>query len=214
VDRRNDMLAICFLLFAAVLSVWLGIWGPTNTTTWKEWQPIMASVIALGGAGIVFRGATLAYRAAMAKVDQDRELHLREVRRKQRGVYLRVAFAALVLEVDAAHLIKEFTDPTGFGVTKLVNPSIIKLRGLSEFEEAWTNLDLFPGSLANSISSVKIALFNVEDARSRLGTNDVALTHFTHGNEPLDDLRQALEAITSVCKRLGPALRDAAHSDI
>jgi hypothetical protein len=63
--RRYDMLAVSLLMFTAMLSVWLGVWGPTNTTTWKDWQPLMAAFVALGA-------ATMAYKSAMAKVEFDR----------------------------------------------------------------------------------------------------------------------------------------------
>jgi hypothetical protein len=72
--RKYDLLAISLLIFSAALVAWLGLFGPTNTTKWKDWQPLLAAIIALGGASIVYRGAMLAYRASMAKVDLDRRL--------------------------------------------------------------------------------------------------------------------------------------------
>lgn len=92
-DRRYDLLAIGLLFFSAILTVWLGIFGPANTTTLKEWQPLMASILAIGGALIVYRGAKLAYTAAMAKVGLDREVHAREPARLTLGVCLRLEFS-------------------------------------------------------------------------------------------------------------------------
>jgi hypothetical protein len=41
--RKYDTIAM--LMLAAVLSAWLGVWGPTNTTALKNWQPLMADEV-------------------------------------------------------------------------------------------------------------------------------------------------------------------------
>src|SRR6266436_9830515 len=63
----------------------------------KDWQPLMAAVIALSCAAVVYRGATLAYTAAMAKVDFNREINQRSEKRKALGLCLRLEFAFNVL---------------------------------------------------------------------------------------------------------------------
>ena len=52
----------------------------------KDWQPLMAAIIALGA-------GTLAYRGAVAKVDFDREKEQRDTERKKIGLYLRLRHA-------------------------------------------------------------------------------------------------------------------------
>ena len=58
------------LLLSTLIVVSLSLWGPLNLEKLKDWQPLMASIIA---PIIALRAATLAYRGAMAKVNHDRE---------------------------------------------------------------------------------------------------------------------------------------------
>ena len=58
------------LMLSALITVWLGLWGPIDIQKLKDWQPLMASIIA---PTIVLGAATLAYLAAMAKVNHDRQ---------------------------------------------------------------------------------------------------------------------------------------------
>ncbi len=39
------------LMLAAILSAWLGVWGPLNWSSIKEWQTLFASLLAIGGVG-------------------------------------------------------------------------------------------------------------------------------------------------------------------
>ena len=92
--QSHDLLAMSALMLVAVLTVWLGIAGPIDLTKLKEWQPLIGACIAVGAAFI-------AYRAAMAKVDFDREIHLRTARQRNFGVYLRLDAALRVLRGGA-----------------------------------------------------------------------------------------------------------------
>jgi hypothetical protein len=75
-NQRYDLLAISLLLFTVVFAVWLTA-GPMNFAL-KEWQPLIASFVALGA-------AALAYKAAMAKVGYDRELASYALQRRPRA---------------------------------------------------------------------------------------------------------------------------------
>src|SRR5271156_5507749 len=98
-NQRYDLLAIGLLFVAAMLAV-ITIFNPAGFSL-KEWQPLTAAIIALGGAGLVYRGAMLNYDAAMKKVDLDREIHEREARRAKRGIFLRLSVAAHIIYEDA-----------------------------------------------------------------------------------------------------------------
>jgi hypothetical protein len=161
VDRRYELLAIGLLIFSALLTVWLGVLGPTNTTTWKEWQPLMASVLAIGGALIVYRGAKLAYSAAMAKVDLDREVHARESARLTLGVCIRLEFSLrqLLYEVrEQFALVPDWDRQREFTVyTKDFN-----LTMQPKLDEAWANLDRLPRRLSLTISDIRGGYFDFE----------------------------------------------------
>jgi hypothetical protein len=67
------------LMLSALIAIWLGLWGPIDVQKLKDWQPLMASIIAFGA-------ATLVYRGAMAKVNLDREEAERQRNREPRYI--------------------------------------------------------------------------------------------------------------------------------
>jgi hypothetical protein len=75
------------LMLSALITVWLGLWGPIDIQKLKDWQPLMASIIA---PTIVLGAATLAYLAAMAKVNHDRQEAVRQRNRERLGLFLRL----------------------------------------------------------------------------------------------------------------------------
>jgi hypothetical protein len=57
---------MAFLMLCTLIVVWLGLWGPLlDLEKLRDWQPLMASIIA---PTIALGAATLAYHSAMAKV--------------------------------------------------------------------------------------------------------------------------------------------------
>jgi hypothetical protein len=62
----------------------------------KEWQPLMAAIIALAG-------GALAYRGAMAKVNLNRETTERERMSQKLSLFLRLRHAVYKLKVDTSH---------------------------------------------------------------------------------------------------------------
>src|SRR5690242_51387 len=79
-NQRFDLLAISLLMFCGVVTACL-VTNP-GTFSLKDWQPLIAALIALGA-------ASLAYQASMAKVNDDRTTRDRDIRRQRLGVYLR-----------------------------------------------------------------------------------------------------------------------------
>jgi hypothetical protein len=69
-----------------VLIVTLIIVGSRDDFHLKDWQPLMAAIIALAG-------GALAYRGAMAKVYADQDRDRRELDRERMRIYLRLRFA-------------------------------------------------------------------------------------------------------------------------
>jgi len=195
-DRKNDLLAIALLMFSAILVAAMAT-DPKGFSL-QAWQPLIAAVIALGGAGIVFRGATLAYSAAMAKVALDERIHETEVRRKRRGILLRLDYNLFLMWQDANRLKSELNQPSGiFGpAEKAVSKDTIKFT-LRELEEAWTNLDLFREPVARAIGQVKICLINFDHAMAHVTDADLQLKsgYMPPPSAAMKDLREALEEI-------------------
>ncbi len=134
----------------------------------KDWQPLIAAFVALGGASLVYRGARLAYLAAMAKVDLDREMQAREVRRRKRGIYLRVSIVIPVLFRDCEQFLVWLKTIENMQSDQVVNVDTTRFTftKISEdgLEEAWNNLDAFPRVIAVQIRKLKIGVINVEVA--------------------------------------------------
>jgi hypothetical protein len=143
-----------------ILVVWLGLFGPTNASVWKDWQPLIAAFVAFGGAVIV-------YRSAMAKVGLDREIDQRNARRRQRGIFLRVSHAAYVMSHESSHFEREVLKYPNFAQSKTVDTKVLEFRTVAGLEEAWVNLDGFPAPIAKLIANLKIKMLNFEDVISR-----------------------------------------------
>jgi hypothetical protein len=136
----------------------------------KDWQPLMASVIALGGAAVVYRGAKLAYTAAMAKVDFDREIHQRSEKRKALGLCLRLDFALNVLRHQGEALRDNI--PAGsfnFTKDKKIDPTSFVVKEPDALTEAWHNLDIFPPSIAGRLSGIRGILYDLTQAKDAFG---------------------------------------------
>ena len=128
--------------------MWLGIWGPLDLHQLKEWQTLLAALIALGA-------ATIAYRAAMAKVTLDRELATEELLRQRTGMYLRLAFALHRMKVEAEKV-----------ETKLNNSAKLKRDPITitditvpkDIEETWKHLGLFPVPISSQLHKLRVSM--------------------------------------------------------
>jgi hypothetical protein len=197
--RKYDILAISLLIFSVILVTAISI-DPKGFSL-QEWQPIMAAVLALGGAGIIYRGATLAYNAAMSRLDFDREINHRDSRRKARGILLRASFGAHVIGNDTKDFAEQLSDPPLYGGEKIINAGMIKLRAVSEIDGVWNNLDLFPPKITNPINNLRIAIFNIEEACQRLGSADLKISRSSLPPPALVDLRRGLKNAVEFCNQ-------------
>ena len=153
--RRYDLLAICLLMFTAILTVAMA-YDPKGFSI-KEWQPLMAAILALGSAAVVFRGAKLAYSAAMEKVELDRIIHQKEVRRRQRGIFLRTALAAHIMHHEADRYCKLFDQPSSEQAEETtIDPAMAILRTVAIIDDAWSNLEIFSKSVADDLLRLKV----------------------------------------------------------
>lgn len=126
----------------------------------KDWQPLIAAFVALAG-------GALAYRGAMAKVEQDADKNKRELLRRQLGLYLKLDIT-----------VRNFRDAAEGAGSKItfgeagdrIRVGDMRLKEPPEIEEAWDNLDIFPrriireiASLRESLRELNLILFNLQD---------------------------------------------------
>ncbi len=102
------------LLLAATLVVWLGISGPIRVSyeVVKDFQPLMAAMIALAA-------GTLAYWGAMAKVNLDRAEFDRRRKSEQLGLLLRLRAAVDRVSEEAGAKVKLLTFQPSYDATKI-----------------------------------------------------------------------------------------------
>lgn len=187
---RKDTVAISMLVLATILSVWLGIWGPTNTTAWKDWQPLMAAFVALGA-------ATLAYRGAMAKVHFDEQAASKTELRKILGIFLRFDFAVDVVRHEAEHFTDLTDRPTSMIENNLVRVEDLVFTDTPEIAEAWTNLDYFPAELSWRFHNLRNEIYNFEQFKKEHIGKVYRCEYGMTPDRELVELHEVLAALTN-----------------
>ncbi len=163
VRREYDLLAICCLMLALILIAAMTT-DPKGFSV-RDWQPLMASLVALGGASIVYRGARLAYQAAMEKVNLDREQAERERISDRLSLFLRLTtslYAVMGSIIGCTHLIdKRLSETISEGLS--VTPRQIRVYNPKVLSEAWDKLHLFPSELITDIAVLQEMLSRLEE---------------------------------------------------
>jgi hypothetical protein len=144
-----------------VLILTLIILGLRDDFHLKDWQPLMAAVIALGGGAFAYRGARLAYDAAMTKVRTDVETIDRREKRDALGIGLRLSFAVHVTEGEAENMsiyLADRLDP----MKRTIKTSELRFSMLRDLDEAWKRIDVLPRQAAMSFFNLRIAILNFQ----------------------------------------------------
>jgi hypothetical protein len=159
---QRDALAFSFLLFSVVFTVWL-VSGPPGWVALHEWQTLMASFVALGA-------ASLAYKAAMAKVEFDRQTYLRTEKSRTLGMCLRLSFALNVLRHEAEALRNSIPSSLHLDHTsKQVKAIWFSLKEPDALVEAWNHLESVPPWIAEGLSVVQGYLYDLAQAKDICG---------------------------------------------
>ncbi|WP_035679416.1 hypothetical protein [Bradyrhizobium liaoningense] len=189
-ERQYDLIAISLLMFTAVIIAAMAL-DPRGFSI-QAWQPLIAAFVALFGARMVFRGAALSYDAALKKINLDREIHQRTLRRQARSIFLRASLATHVVQYDALEASRTVaTNPTNFHLP-------IRIREMDTINgEVWQNLELFPQRVAQHVSDMRVAHFNLLQAQEQLSSG-AGMTPYTHPPHPM-------------AMQLGNALRELAR---
>jgi hypothetical protein len=154
----------------------------------NKWQTLAAALIAFGG-------GALAYRGALAKVQQDASEHKREFLRRQLAIYLKVDLATRRLQLDARQLDDLITFRSADDQD--VSAGHIVIKEPSEIAEAWDNLDVFPRRLIREIASIRASIRRIDDLLEGL-----APTHKLYGGDQtrLTLIHENVSAIVEACQ--------------
>lgn len=162
-------------MLTAVLTVWLGLWGPVDVSRLKEWQTLLASVVALIAAGVAYRGAT-------EKVRYDREVAERDERRRKVALFLKLEVALTQLYEKARILNNRFAvHRAGWEV---YTGADFSLDEPPELEEAWAYLDVFPRHLIAEIRNIRDGLRRLGAFKLDLGSNTLTWANGDYANRP------------------------------
>jgi hypothetical protein len=206
-SRLPGLATVAVLMFVGMLAAAITVTGPIPVPyeVAKDFQPLIAALVAIISAGIVLYGATLAYRASMAKVALDREIHEKEVRRRQRGVLLRARFDAFAMSQSAIEIRKRTRGPMPYDL----NVSEVILLGRSGIDDAWNKLEDFPGKISRAFSALKAEILNLEMTTSEFeGKNIVTVAYNSKEARSVKDLVEHLTAIERHCDVIFRALEE------
>ncbi|WP_457492205.1 hypothetical protein [Tardiphaga sp. P5_C7] len=196
---RDSMLTFAFLTAAGVIAVAMAV-DPKGFSI-REWQTLLAAFVALGA-------ATLAYRAAMAKVDLDRDISDRDKRRNSRGISLRAQHAAFIALQEAEHFIVELTAPAIGEPDKNVDIREITFSSTNDLDEAWANLDRFPRHIATLLGEVRTDLMNIRNRFKIIEGDTFTIKPDRSATEPSAILLQDLKRMEGHCNSLHFSLKE------
>lgn len=182
-DQRYDVIGMGLMVFSTIVVIAITM-DPKGFSI-QAWQPLMASVLALGGAGIV-------YRAAMAKVEHEKDIDQREVRKRLRGAYLRLSYASYILGDEASRLLAEISYLPWNLKSAILGTAPI-FRSEVDIVLAWNEIESFDEETAVLILSTRMDLYNVENARKFIHEN---------GNSVSDDTQPSINSITTQLESL------------
>lgn len=160
---------ISALMLTVVLTVWLGLWGPTDISKLQEWQTLIAGFMALIAAGIAYWGAT-------AKVRYDREVLAAENMRRKLTLYLKLEVAFRELIDAARHRGVRFMFAS-VGTTEVFTAKDFAIEEPPELEEAWAYLDVFPRQVIAEIQKVRTLLRKLAAMKVGLGEATIEARH-------------------------------------
>ena len=197
------------LALIAILVTWLGLWGPLSFDKLKEWQTLLAAIIA---PSIALYAATLAYRGAMAKVEFDRELARHELIAKKLGLLLRLRHAVDQLAIDIDVLMHmwptqaeraSWLDPNSQERGRTIHAASLKVSTLpAEIVEAWEKLELLPAEAIFPLLTIKKA---VPDIRS---LHDSFAEDKTWYIDPFRRPPAVLQIYIDACRELRVSVRE------
>ncbi|WP_315774882.1 MULTISPECIES: hypothetical protein [unclassified Bradyrhizobium] len=151
------------MMFAAVLTAWLGLWGPIDIVKLKDWQTLTASIVA---PTIALCAAYLAYQGAMAKVYFDQREAERRRDAERLGLYLRmlVSLGHVAEEAGAKSALLGEYHMEEFELR--LYPALLAIDRPQELDEAWLNIHLIPPQAIEPLQRLRNRLFPAVDIKA------------------------------------------------
>lgn len=165
----------------------------------KDWQPLMAAVIAfVGGVG--------AYKAATSKTDLEREVIASDLRKRKLATFLKVDAAIEELGARARMIDASFSFPPERG-TRSYDADDVALKVPTELDEAWSNIDIFPQSTIREIFSLKRNTKILRELTAPMEPGDAyEVTWAPRLAPPWSTIQELAEAIWKSCAVINAAL--------
>jgi hypothetical protein len=160
----------------------------------KDWQPLMAALIALGG-------GALAYRGAMAKIDADRDTERRAIERKKLAIYYRLGHAIFDVQ-DRVRMARVIQVMQPFEKADLV------IEAPPEVAEAWKSLELLPRDVLDHLDSALQAFYQIGKAVDNIPDElqFPMARMYTYEDPFFEDYRTALTSLGDACEEMLPKL--------
>ena len=193
--------AVGIILIATLIIV-----GSRDDFHLKDWQTLIAGMLAIVAAAIAYRGATAQVRLSKAAAET-------ETNRRKLALYMKIEFCFRRLKEEAAHLDGKFMFGSAFDT--IYSPEDFLLDEPDELAEAWEYLDIFPRTIIAEIRTVRNSLRQL--ARIHASIEDAFMVaqgadepyQVSQGRLFVDDIRTACALVAAelepLIKELAPA---------
>lgn len=163
---RDGLLAFALLTVSGVIAVAIAV-DPKGFSI-REWQQLLAAFVALGA-------ATLAYQAAMAKVEMDRKRDRVDIVNRRLGLLLRLEQSVSKVAQHIGAILYFYDEAKTEGDLlryKVLTPGELYPGPFpDEISEAWSNLEMLPTDAILPLCILKEALPKLIEATSRFDPN-------------------------------------------
>lgn len=184
-----------------ILILALIVLGARDDFHLKEWQTVIASVIALTGGG-------LAYVSAMAKVRAENDSERRELDRKKIGAYYRLGFAITQLLVDSQKVLDR-TEYKPFAAPDTFSAADLQLSKPPEIDELWADIEIFPKKAIADIHCIRVMFRDMDEALKSGPENYQATRLGARNDKYFGKYISALDMLRGACRRTAQELNDA-----
>jgi hypothetical protein len=186
------VIAALFLATAIVSAVSIKGPIPIPYDLIKDFQPMIAAVVALCA-------AALAYYAAQAKVNFDRSVYEAGELRRKANLVRKLRYAALISFGDAQNIRKRVVPAVGATVKEIDRSSFI-FQIPKEFDEAWEHVDVFDQESLLALTNVRYNSSIIVRAQAAL--DDKQKWSYRWPEEPPADIATAVDAVKDLEKYL------------
>ena len=167
----------------------------------KDWQTVIASVVAL-------TGGALAYVSATAKVQAEKDSERRELERKKLGAYYRLGFALTQLLVDSQKIVDR-TEYKLFATPEAFSAADVQLSKPPEIDDVWPDIEIFPKKAITDIHCIRVMFRDMEAALKLVPADYQAKRLMARSDTHFGRYLAAIDMLRGACQRTAQELNDA-----